>query len=635
MRSHKLTYSRQVALPDWLYTFQHQIASGGKDKRPDRLLPTAIIEDIAAVARGILEGHGTMRREHWDSLLEDADRCHATLGPRAKQVLQPAWAAARSEFLAARPARQAQTTMPAAQRLATAASQLRSRLADAPVRQACWDDARAAHEDETEHPETSELRIRLLGDAVTAAGHDWHRVSDILARAINDEPSALRALGWRDADRTPPNEQAGLALEDRVTICRNGLGRPAEQAELIAWVGFEDASIGAAVNLTAGAVQMWDIRELWLRYHEKRFDELPAELAGTRLSDPTVRLHDTPDTSGVLLRFPLGIGTTAHAVQRARDVGQALVALAVGSSTWRMMDGAAIVRDERIVSGQIRTSDTPAPLRDHYAQRDRTAEHLTNLDPAILAKALQRQPELEEIAHDASWLFSLNRIPDQAQRCAPAVRLLERRLPAAPDGAGWVARAEHWLRHIWARQRFVQDAQDAAFEGVYGLEEPWHPAHEHFDEFKRRVLPDVEGGRFRFEVDALIDALPELVAFHQRHEMSRRILRAARTHTATGAAINARIDEFGNAFTVLLRRASRVRNAAVHGNDLSEGTVASVTDFVLDLCEMVVDNQLAALRSGAPLATRLAEARVADETARHAVAAGARLGDAWTRSGKK
>jgi hypothetical protein len=377
MRSHKLTYSRQVALPDWLYTFQHQIASGGKDKRPDRLLPTAIIEDIAAVARGILEGHGTMRREHWDSLLEDADRCHATLGPRAKQVLQPAWAAARSEFLAARPARQAQTTMPAAQRLATAASQLRSRLADAPVRQACWDDARAAHEDETEHPETSELRIRLLGDAVTAAGHDWHRVSDILARAINDEPSALRALGWRDADRTPPNEQAGLALEDRVTICRNGLGRPAEQAELIAWVGFEDASIGAAVNLTAGAVQMWDIRELWLRYHEKRFDELPAELAGTRLSDPTVRLHDTPDTSGVLLRFPLGIGTTAHAVQRARDVGQALVALAVGSSTWRMMDGAAIVRDERIVSGQIRTSDTPAPLRDHYAQRDRTAEHLS------------------------------------------------------------------------------------------------------------------------------------------------------------------------------------------------------------------------------------------------------------------
>jgi hypothetical protein len=194
------------------------------------------------------------------------------------------------------------------------------------------------------------------------------------------------------------------------------------------------------------------------------------------------------------------------------------------------------------------------------------------------------------------------------------VRLLERRLPEAAGGQagwgrkdGWTARSRWWLRDDWANLQLFNDLRDAAFEGVYGIDRAFH--QNLFLQYEALMLPRVEGLRFEYRPKAIMRGLHELQGHIRPDRMANRIVGWTATQLTDGPAAAGRIDAHRGRFDVLLRRANRVRNAVLHGNDTVPAVVASVDPFLQRLAEAVIGAQLRGLETQAGIRAELGDLR--------------------------
>jgi hypothetical protein len=225
-----------------------------------------------------------------------------------------------------------------------------------------------------------------------------------------------------------------------------------------------------------------------------------------------------------------------------------------------------------------------------------------------------RLPEVEDAAADVRWAESVRGVADGAQRAALTVRLLERRLPAAAGrqaGWGksdsWPARSRWWLREYWAHLQLFNDLRDAAFEGVYGIDRALN--RELFLHYEGLMLPRTKGLAFKYRPKAIMRGLRELQGHLRSDRMGNRIVGWTATQLADGPAAAGRIDEHRARFDVLLRRANRVRNAVLHGNDTVPAVVASVEPFLERLAEAVIGAQLRGLETPGGIQAEINELR--------------------------
>ncbi|HEY7934884.1 MAG TPA: hypothetical protein VID48_13780 [Solirubrobacteraceae bacterium] len=562
---------------------------------------SAVLDELHTIVAGVLLGHGTLSPFHWRSLLWEFEHTRQAFGPAVATALLPILSALERSLDPSGP-----PTKASAGELRDRLTEARQGLREPPLRKAAWDDVLAAFERNLD-PEQSGARIRVLRDLIEVADDDWAGVSSALAGALNDDAYALMRMGHEVAER--PNrltDPAGWTLDKRLDACREFVQAPAPRARLVAWIAFDHAFLPQLYQ-RLGPVELWagQVYPDWLAGGNGREDGPVPELASEQ---HTMFLPDASGEPWVLMRLDLGERPSAGAVDHARDLALMIVQMAVTNSDWELMPGCALVRDLNWWGSTIHRLP-PGAQRDD-PRYEPTGHYLAQLNPEIVQGLTARLPEVEDAAADVRWAESVRGVADGAQRAALAVRLLERRLPEAVGrqaGWGkkgsWAARSRWWLREDWANLQLFNDLRDAAFEGVYGIERALN--QELFLHYETLMLPRTEGLGFEYRPKAIMRGLRELQGHLRTDRMANRIVGWTATQLADGRAAAGRIDEHRAGFDVLLRRANRVRNAVLHGNDTVPAVVASVEPFLQRLAQAIIGAQLRGLETPDGIRTEL------------------------------
>lgn len=183
-------------------------------------------------------------------------------------------------------------------------------------------------------------------------------------------------------------------MDERLALCRSGVAHPGRRADLAVRVAFDNAHTPEPYT-ALGAVETWagsaypDV----VLSGEGREGGAPVELTHIRRAD---YLLDRRDGPWVLVRLELGQQPVAGAVGRARGLATALVQMASETLGWRLVDGAALVRDGAIFGVPTR------PPKGNYRpprrpERDSTAEAVAGLDPNLVRGVLAHQPQVQDV----------------------------------------------------------------------------------------------------------------------------------------------------------------------------------------------------------------------------------------------
>jgi len=503
MRVSTTVFLRQPELPAWLRAFQRQLKSGGEGWSPDLLPLSALLAEVDAVADGVLLGHGVPRKLHWDSLGRDFMLALDQLGRELNGVICASAASLRNRFVRGSGA---PGTSQEAAALRADVRALRGALRRPSTLQAAWDDALAGYECAPE-PEAAEWRMRLLRDAAEAGGHGWKWLPMSIANAIGDDYSALLWMGaelsGKPAPRARAHEKAGLPVDRRLQEVRHYLGQPPAPEDLIGWVCFENAFIDS--YLEVGPAEFF------------RGDACPDALVHGRwrkegrVPECQDRRHETflPDAQEghrVLVRVRLGTVHRDGAEDRERALAATLVRVADRGSSWRLMDGAAIVRDNSWSGAWIMPAVSERMGAEASRHLDTTGPALREIDSVLVTRITGGSRLAGDVLSDFEWVQGLREVGDPAQRLALAIRVLERRLPSAPEGGpGWLNRAIWWLRDWWALEALQDELADAATVGLAAMPDRHDLYPEHSVRLRKKMLPGMGGTRYAARPGAIIE----------------------------------------------------------------------------------------------------------------------------------
>ncbi len=187
----------------------------------------------------------------------------------------------------------------------------------------------------------------------------------------------------------------------------------------------------------------------------------------------------------------------------------------------------------------------------------------------------------------------------------------------------WERAVEHYFADWWAEEQILDALVDAAEAGIGALPDRWDSSPQLTLRFRELMLPWSSGLSFRIRPAEIIRNAAELAAHLTPGSFARRQVEevVARTRTAADAA--AWLGEIKRDFCLLIGRATRQRNAVLHGNDTITEVVESVDPFLRRLASMLVDEQqLGAMVSGRTLAEQLARVRKRARTRDERLAAG-------------
>jgi hypothetical protein len=584
MRLHSVMYARQAALPDWLFVFQHELGSKQFDGRDDLLMLSAVLDELDTVVTGVQRDHGTPARLHWQSLLAELDHTTEALGSGVAELVAVALAQLNGVI-----DHDSLPTMSNASVLALAIEQARAALCDPAVRCVAWDDALVAFREDIA-PELASVRLRILRDLVELAQGDWGAISSTLAGALNNDTSSLALMGY-DVEVISGVHQnaAGWSVEERLNAGREYVGRQPPMGHLIAWLAFDQASLPACYQ-ALGPAELWtaQVCPQWPREGRERTEGPVPDFTGDEYD---LFLPSLDEPGRVLMRLDLGERSSADAVEHARDLARTIVQMAATSSSWELLDGCAFVRAGHWWGSPIHPH-AEIPKNPVY---EPTGRFLADLDPGLISGLVARLPEVEELAADVKWAESVMRLPDAAQRAALSIRLLERRLPEGPENQpgwgrahGWLARARWWLCAGFANRQLFGDLSDAAFEGVHGIPGQLAANKEVFRHYEALMLPPKGALAFEYRPKEIMGGLADLAGELPEGSMEARIVMSAAACFSHGSAAAERLAEHGRRFDILLRRAARVRNAVLHGNNTVPAVVESVQSILEQLTAEVI-----------------------------------------------
>jgi hypothetical protein len=564
---------------------------------PHILRPLAALAEIEALCRSSAQGHAPPNPEDRRSAAADLQLAFTSIGKQTRRLLQPAHYELINDLVP---------------RLPTLLKDPGGRLHVVGV--------------------VGELRHRLItDDGLVAAWRDLRKLAcagaadeDVrLAGSRLIEIAEARGIEWRWT-RSSVVQYLRRGLFDEV---EDELRRPTERTAKAAWFifGYADVPDG---HLRIGQVQFFSSR-LWPdAVRDRQFVErFPDAEYPDEITDDVIEqwLKVDPDFvppkfvwARVELQGPRAKGANnpwAHSVpplQWARAYVQALVQAATfrqGGSSWRLLEGEALYHDHGGWSGSwpFHDPDLFNPERDaRDPLHEGTGEALEELAPDFALRLAEGAPDAQAAAREVSWHLAVERQDDPAQRLALFVRGFELSLPIIGEER-WHGAVSRYFRDFWALHRLADDLVPLASASERMLR--WTGQNELLKQLPQFI--EHNGPAFTVHLEALVEAAPLLLAnAPQGRREEKRALRRVVKWAGDRKVAFAEVDARRQQFHILLARATRQRNAVVHGVETVSAVVATAEPFIAWLAATVVATAVAEASTGTPVHEALERGRM-------------------------
>ncbi|MGY1651781.1 hypothetical protein [Geodermatophilus sp. SYSU D01119] len=497
---------------------------------------------------------------------------------------------------------------------------------------AAFDDLLAAVRDPAATTETVAARLRLLESALAMTGRSLRSEGNLLAGVLDDAAFDI-AIARQELDGTPmPSparrselDSAGLAPDERVTLCHALLEQERTPGRQAVWVVYGQARIAAAGwHVNFGPVTFYDgpamlgLIDMVRDGTSDRHEDLPEELLSDgELGDPSRRRLTWPTDveQWVAVRVDLGTSRYADPVRIAWEQVEALVQVAGfhGRGTaWERLSGYLFVED-----GQLRGSSFPFRLpfdRRQYVH-DYTDEELFRLAPRLQAHLPVTDPLLAELLQVSALVHDREESADPTTLLQD-VRAIE--LVSSRCSTAW----QDLLLDNFAVDSLRQTARLDVFNAVWTMTSN--------SELKAH-LPDLpephdlqknvpgEYHRYQLRIDVALAALKPLARSMPIHHAGGRRIRTVAAACTDPTAVQAWVEAEIEHYQRRVRRLKRCRDSLIHGGPISLDVARTVQRFANRQAQAVVATALEAVLQGRAIADVFAEHRRDDAAWREAL----------------
>ncbi|MGA9762024.1 MAG: hypothetical protein WBQ14_06355 [Gaiellaceae bacterium] len=564
---------------------------------PHILQPLAVLDEIDALCRSLEHGRPVSGIDDRRSLASDLQLTFTTLGDAARAALQPAHYEVANDLVPHLP----QLLEDPGGRLHVSGlvSELRRRLISEEGIVALWRDVLAAARSGRSERELAVAGSRLI-EVIEACGFEWRWVSLNLVQYLR------------------------RGLFDEV---EGELRRPLERSAKVAWFVFGYADLPDGY-LRVGQVQFFSSR-LWpdsvrdrefinrlpdAEYPEEITDDvveqtlaIKPEFAPPKLVYARVELQG-PRASGNRNPWAHGLPPLIWAREHVQSLVQAAT-FKQGGSTWRLLEGGAVYTDRGGWSGSwpIHDPERFNPQRDaRDPLHEGTGDALENLPSGFAERLAEGALDAKGAAREVKWHLGVARQDDPAQRIALYVRGFELALPIIGEER-WHSAVKRYFRDFWALNRVgdevVRLAHDTEMAFIYaGQDEVIKDIPRFIEHHGRRFVVTLEA--FVESASTLLERFPPTP-----RSVKRRLKGVARWADDHQLALNV-IDAKRQQFDTLLNRATRQRNAVVHGIETVPAVIGTVEPFVASLAGTVVATAVEEAGSGSSIQDALERGRI-------------------------
>jgi len=596
----------------WLAALRDQLSHAGAGAPPETLGPATALKEVSHICGAMLAGREGPKQPDRASLVTDLAATLEALGPATTSAGGPVLLDFRRDLnrLSGR-----LESAQGARAVSLALDQVLARLRHPVVVQAAWDDTVEMYRDTQAHAERGETRIRILREICELRDHDWQSLARRLSRVLSDDASAIADL---DAEVLPAESTledfAGLDEPARIGLCRDLLTREPERGNAAVWLLFQRAFIHNHW-LKIGPIQFFDARLMpdGIR-RGGNLEALPPYEPPAELEDwDEARLFlgdvEIKEEHAVFARVWLPDAVMAKAGKQARELLETVLEVANEESRWILQEGEAVSREGGGWRGSMFFSD-PRVMEDVRRSVatvwEGTGRALNVHDAGFVERLAKGDEQAAEAVEDARWVIAVARSPTIAQRIALGTRALERTLNIAQASKErWPDVAKRYLLPPWLHlelHRWIEDA-------IYNIRTGTKRGDANFARVEDLVAPSsAEPGTRRFSargsslLEEQVAPLDELVP---EGSVAHRSAREALAVLSDPRAAAAWLHEGQDRFRRLLARTQRARNAIVHGQRPSTGTLETVDNFVRDLGRLVAQESWGTASTGDPPLTRL------------------------------
>ncbi len=450
------------------------------------------------------------------------------------------------------------------------------------------DAARAASSDAT-----LDQRQADLVDIAEQVGHPADRLLRMIngvladsARSVDEAQHAVDAGEVRIRQREPERGPSGTPISQRLALVERYLRLPVATASSEVWIAVEDAFFEGP-RFDVGPVTFWHGPRLRGALEGKERFPLPQAARASPEIFAWLWEERRPRASFALAQVPIVSHRPSDARDNARDTVRALLALAEFDeryTAWRVAGGGLLhfVDGQWVYRSKLDPGDEPAGPRLARLARDNTPAALTARAPQLAAH-LPLQSTTQDVRHAFEllhWLSS-GRAATSAARIVLTRRVLER-------AAGWAhVTEEHFTELLavpWARRQVITRIGETTSAAIAALERDPNPRRHRawiaLHNEPRRIVRVTGGGSQIIETTTAVEQMMWLREQLPDGSEERRAVERLAPRIANPATLAEWIDELLNEFAVLRNRASRHRNAIIHGGPLDEASIATVLLFV-------------------------------------------------------
>ncbi len=464
----------------------------------------------------------------------------------------------------------------------------RADLATPQAAVAAFDDLVAAALSPVTTCTTIDDRLQVLDATLRIADRALEAESQALAGVLDNSAWDIKlALHDLDGARAPEGadigQDAGLALDERLELCRRLLRQRRKPGRHVLWLGYGDAKLRAPRRrIEFGPVTFFNGPALLDEIDQVRegddlggYMPLPEELlANEALGDAQWR--DWPkDEHWVAVRVDLGDGSYADPVRVASDQADALVKLAAfhaGGTSWQPFGSY-----HHVVDGLLRSSSLPfGPPRDLNFYRDKTDFHIEELAPHLAHHLPVQDSQLHELL-DAAAAIRADSDDFDSTSLVHDVSIIEL-LSTRCGSASWQQHLSSCFAVRWAYDRVLDEIYAAVTDAMGDPDLRDTPGLPQYRELMRSA-PGRGLDRFVVHYDIALAAISNvadrLPAYHSTARKIRTVAARIGTIQDLGVWIDALVDEYG----CLVDRMARCRNSLTHGGPRHLDVAATVASF--------------------------------------------------------
>lgn len=515
---------------------------------------------------------------------------------------------------------------------------LRAELCDPETTLAAFDDLLDAVRDPSSSHVEVEIKLAVLTEVLDLSDRTAAEICRLLGGILDDQALEISIVlhgldGTPIREGGPPDEFAGLTEQDRLSLSRRYLQRPARSGHHVVWVAYDNARIaGDSWRQHVGIVEFFDGPTLLEA--QKNLDSvlttqpLPEELlkpGGPGGRDIDLWPSTEQNRHWVAARVDLGVGQFSNPIGRGRAQADAIVQLAVfedEKSTWVPLAGVLHLVDSRHHSSE--RFHTPNEIQHRVrVENDSTARELAELASSIGGHLTVDDPALRRVLQEVGTLNAstrsgeLNRLIDDIR----GIEFVTGQNSQPPST--WPEFLHNNVSTWYARLQVIDQIYHAVSEVLQAFAFPDTP---HLN--NRAIWEPQPDGQTLFKRKAALDLVPQLLPRLPEHHRDARRLREVARRLQDRDHLAAWVDEIVADYKSKVDRAERFRNGLTHGGAAPSEVAGTVRLLINRHARLVARTALRAVVDGHPIKQPFDHYRAANRKWRQRIPAAADICDA-------